>query len=412
MEVAKTQKQRKKRRRGQVIPQGGGSFKIRVPVGTDAAGRRKYHTETLYDTTPTKAEKRCTQILAQVDSGAYFEPSRMTLKAFIENEWLPQKARDGVREASSLKTYRLAANAYIIPALGHIPLADITPRDVQRLYNAMQDAGRRRATMKLAQTVVNMALKKAVTWRYLLSNPAADIAPPAATVPPRDGHAFTRDEAVAFVREASTDTDDIMCLFHLFTGVRPEELAGLGWESVAFDDGAGCGVARIERVVLRPRGGGFCFAPPKTKNGRRVVYFPAHIYRVLTAHRTRQGARALSLRGLWRDHGLVFTGPTGEPFDVQQAYGRRLRELASRAGIKARVTPYTLRYSFATLALLAGELDAAVSKQMGHARVDFTKTVYVKLLPEMQQSLSGSFERLLLETTGNPLAHTDAPGVM
>ncbi|HEX8352825.1 MAG TPA: N-terminal phage integrase SAM-like domain-containing protein, partial [Pyrinomonadaceae bacterium] len=203
-----------------------------MPVGRDAAGRRKYHTETLHDTTPTKAEKRCTQILAQVDSGAYFEPSRMTLKAFIENEWLPQKARDGVREASSLKTYRLAANAYVIPALGYLALADITPRDVQRLYNAMQDAGRRRATMKLAQTVVNMALKKAVMWRYLLSNPAAEITPPAATVPPRDGHAFTRDEAVAFVREASAGADDIMCLFHLFTGVRPEELAGLGWGSV------------------------------------------------------------------------------------------------------------------------------------------------------------------------------------
>lgn len=409
MEAAK---QRRKRRRGQVVDLGGGSFKLRVPLGRDGAGRRKYHTETLHGTTQTKAEKRCTEVLAQVDSGAYFEPSRMTLKDFIEKEWLPQKARDGVREASSLKTYRLAANAYVIPALGHLTLASITPRDVQRLYNEMQDARLRRATMKLAQTVLNMALKKAVSWQYLRSNPAAEIAPPAATVPPRDGHAFSREEAVAFVREASADPDDVAFLFHLFTGIRPEELAGLGWESVAFDEGAGCGVARIERVVLRPRGGGFVFAPPKTKNGRRLVYFPAHIHRGLAAHRARQNARALSLRGLWRDHGLVFTGPAGYPLDVQRAYSRRLRELASRAGVKARVTPYTLRYSFATLALLAGELDVAVSKQMGHARVDFTKSVYAKLLPEMQQSLSGSFERLLSETVGNQLAHLDAHGVM
>lgn len=57
-------------------------------------------------------------------------------------------------------------------------------------------------------------------------------------------------------------------------------------------------------------------------------------------------------------------------------------------------------------------LDAAVSKQTGHARVDFTKTVYVKLLPEMQHSLSGSFERLLSETAGNQLARLNATGVM
>jgi integrase len=409
MEVAK---QRQKRRRGQVVDLGSGSFKIRVPLGRDGTGRRKYHTETLHGATQTKAEKRCTELLAQVDSGAYFAPSRVNLKDFIEKEWLPQKARDGVREASSLKTYRLAANAYVIPALGHIALADITPRDVQRLYNGMQDAGRRRATMKLAQTVINLALKKAVSWHYLRTNPAAEIAPPAAKTPPREGHAFSRAEALAFVREASTEPDDVVYLFHLFTGVRPEELAGLGWASVAFDEGAGCGVARIERVVLRPRGGGFVFALPKTKNGRRLVYFPAHVYRGLVAHRARQNARALSMRGLWRDHGLVFAGTAGDPIDPQQAYSRRLRELAARAGITARVTPYTLRYSFATLALLAGELDVAVSKQMGHARVDFTKTVYAKLIPEMQQSLSGSFEKLLSETVGNQPAHLDAPGVM
>jgi len=105
--------------------------------------------------------------------------------------------------------------------------------------------------------------------------------------------AFSREEAAAFIREASLEADDIVCLFQLFTGVRPEELAGLGWESVAFDDRAGCGAAR-----------------------------------------------------------------------------------------------------------------------MGHARPDFTKAVYVKVLPEMQQSLSGSFEKLLTETVGNQVAHLDSPGVM
>lgn len=165
METAK--KKREKRRRGQVIDLGSGSFKIRVPVGRDGTGKRKYHTETMHNTTPTKAENRCIKILSDVNSGDYFKPSRVTLKEFIEKEWLPQKAREGVREASSLKTYRLAANSYVIPALGHLPLAEVSPRSVQQLYNDMQDRGLRKATMKLAQAVVRMALRKAVAWRYL-----------------------------------------------------------------------------------------------------------------------------------------------------------------------------------------------------------------------------------------------------
>lgn len=410
MEAAK--RTRAKRRRGQVIDLGGGSFKIRVPLGRDGTGRRKYHTETLHGTTPTNAGKRCTQLLAQVDSGSYFEPSRMTVKEFIEKEWLPQKERDGVRVASSMKTYAGVARRYVVPALGDIQLARVTPREVQTFYNGMRDAGLHGATMKLARALLVMVFRQAIAWRYLRGNPADGIKLPASTKQPRAGYAFTQEEALRFIRASSEEPGDLVYLFHLFTGLRPEELAGLGWGHVSFDEASGCGVAKIERVVLWPNAREFIFAPPKTKTGRRSVYFPAHIHRSLGAHAAAQAARALRLGREWREHGLVFPRPTGEPMDTQRAYSKRLREIASRAGITARVTPYCLRYSFATLALLAGELDVSVSRQMGHARTDFTKDVYVKVLPDMQQRLSGSFERLLSEATGNQLAHTDAPGVM
>ncbi|HEX3560318.1 MAG TPA: site-specific integrase [Pyrinomonadaceae bacterium] len=410
MEVAK--KERKKRRRGQVVPLGGDSFKLRVPLGRDGTGKRKYHTETLHNATPTKAEKRCTELLAEVDSGSYFEPARVSVKDFIEREWLPQKVREGVRVASSMKAYRGVASRYIIPALGHLPLARVTPRDVQRLYNSMQDAGRYDAPMKLTRNVLGMVFRQAVLWHYLKANPAEGVRLPASTKPPRSGYAFTKDEALRFIKAASEEPDDLAYLFHLFTGLRPEELAGLGWQHVRFDEARECGVASVERVVLWPNAREFVFAPPKTKKSRRPVFFPAHIYRALEAQRAAQATRSLRLGGLWRDCQLVFPRPTGEPLDVRCAYARRLRELAARAEIKQRVTPYCLRYSFATLALLAGELDVSVSRQMGHTRTDFTKDVYVKVLPEMQQRLSGLFERLLTEATGNQVAHFDAPGVM
>ncbi|MET0647492.1 MAG: site-specific integrase [Pyrinomonadaceae bacterium] len=410
MEAAK--KKREKRRRGQVIDLGAGSFTIRVPVGRDGAGRRKYHTETLHATTRTKVEKRVTQLLGEVDSGSYFEPSRTTVKDFVEKEWLPQKAREGVRVASSLKTYKGVVSCHIIPALGHLPLGRVTPRDVQGLYNAMQDARHAAATMKLTRAVVGMVFRQAVLWKYLRANPAEGIKLPASRKPPRAGYAFTQDEALRFIQAASEEPDDLVYLFHLFTGVRPEELAGLGWQHVSFDEASACGVARIERGVVWLNMREFVFGPPKTTTGRRQVFFPGHIYRALEAHGAAQAARAIRLANLWHDHGLVFPRPTGEPMDVAHAYARRLRALAGRAGITNRVTPYTLRYSFATLALLAGELDVSVSRQMGHARTDFTKSVYVKLLPEMQQRLSGNFERLLSEATGNRLAHPETGVIM
>lgn len=410
MEVAK--KERRKRRRGQVKDLGGGSFTLRVPLGRDGTGRRKYHTETLHGTTRTKAEKRVTQLLGEVDSGAYFEPSRMTVEDFIEREWLPQKVRDGVRVASSMKAYKGVISCYIIPALGRLPLACVGSRDVQRLYNSMQDAGRSAATMKLTRAVLVMVFRQAIVWHYLRTNPAEGIKLRASTRPPRTGHAFTQEEALRFIQAASEEPDDVVYLFHLFTGVRPEELAGLGWQHISFDEVSQCGVAQTERGVVCSSAREFVFGPPKTKSGRRPVYFPGHIYRALEAHRATQAARALQLGRLWHDHGLIFPRPTGEPLDVRRAYAERLRALAARAGITEHVTPYTLRYSFATLALLAGELDVSVSRQMGHARTDFTKDVYVKVLPEMQQRLAGNFERLLAEATGNKLAHSEMSVIM
>lgn len=86
--------------------------------------------------------------------------------------------------------------------------------------------------------------------------------------------------------------------------------------------------------------------------------------------------------------------------------------LPIEAGIGGRVTANTLRYSFATLGLLAGELDKTVSAQMGHARVDFTKDVYQKVLPEMTQRLSDRLERHLFSTGRTPLAHSEVAGEM
>ena len=51
--------------------------------------------------------------------------------------------------------------------------------------------------------------------------------------------------------------------------------------------------------------------------------------------------------------GLKFPSQRGTPFD-SETYRRGLRRIVEAAGIKGHVTAYTLRYSFATLALFSG----------------------------------------------------------
>ena len=49
---------------------------------------------------------------------------------------------------------------------------------------------------------------------------------------------------------------------------------------------------------------------------------------------------------------------------------------------------------------------------MGHKRVDFTKDVYAKALPEMSLRLSDRLEKHLFSQGRTPLAHSEVPGEM
>lgn len=121
-------------------------------------------------------------------------------------------------------------------------------------------------------------------------------------------------------------------------------------------------------------------------------------------------ARALG-RG-WVDNDLVFPASNGGPQDRCNLTVRRFKPLLRRAGLSEGFTLYSLRYTYATLSLLAGESDKVVSGQMGHRRVNFTKDVYVKVLPRMKQAASDRLENLLFSDGGTQAAHIEAEKTM
>lgn len=404
---------RKARRRGQVIPLGGGKFQIRVPTGRDGTGRRTYHTETLYDTTPTDAEKRVTKLLAQIDGGTFLSPSRSTVKDFFEKEWLAQKGREGLRPMT-MRAYESCVKYFILPTHGELRLCDLKPRDTQNLYNGWQDRGLRRNSMEFGKLVWRMGLRQAVAWGYLKASPAEGIKLPASRTPAFEARSLTTAEAERFISACVEEPRFAVFLFNFLTGLRPEEMAGIrraDIELVREPEGEGWrerGVARVRQVAQKITGRGWLMLPPKTRAGVRDVHFPALVYQLLTDYWALRD-RQLAALGVKTD--LAFPSEKGLPVG-RTTYAKSLRAFLERAEISGRVTPYTLRYSFATLALLAGELDKTVSEQMGHVRVNFTKEVYQKVLPEMRARLADRLESLLLTGARTELAQSEDRKVM
>jgi site-specific recombinase XerD len=82
-----------------------------------------------------------------------------------------------------------------------------------------------------------------------------------------------------------------------------------------------------------------------------------------------------ALRIYWKQYrpaSLMFPGKTPEIPYVATSIQKATREAAKKAGIKKRVTPHTLRHSYATGLLEAGVDILTISRLLGHASFQTT----------------------------------------
>jgi integrase/recombinase XerC len=172
-------------------------------------------------------------------------------------------------------------------------------------------------------------------------NPAGDIRGP--RVPRKLVSFLPLDEMDALLEQPGADVRDRAVLELLYaTGLRVSELAGLRLEDVD----------RVRRLVQTVGKGG----------KPRLVPYGA------------EAARALEAYLAWRGEtpGPLFRNARGGPLSA-----RSLRECVRRraraAGLARRVTPHTLRHSFATHLLDAGADLRLIQDLLGHARLSTTQ---------------------------------------
>jgi len=104
----------------------------------------------------------------------------------------------------------------------------------------------------------------------------------------------------------------------------------------------------------------------------------------------REGKR----RGVMFPHGWLFPGRSyTDPISSRQLH-RAVQEAAEVAGIRKRISPHTLRHSFATH-LLEQDVDIRVIQVLlGHAKID-TTAVYTKVSTRTIQAVASPLDRVV-----------------
>ena len=377
--------------RGHIIQRSKGSYSIKISLGRDlATGKYKSQWFTVKGS-KKDAEKRLSELLHQIDTGAYMKPGKTTVADYLDR-WLTDYVEPNLSPRTA-EGYAQIIHRYLIPTLGNIPLSQLRPEHLQKYYSAELTTGRCHGpgglsaqTVRHHHTALHKALQTAVEWGLVTKNPADAVKPPHAKRP--EMQIWNEDEVIRFL-EAAKDTP-YYALFYsfLFTGMRRSELLALRWQDIDFIYGQ----IYVTRSLHHLKDGSYIFTQPKSEKSRRTIALPPSAFLVLNEHRKEKEAEALLLGKTLSDNELVFCN-LGQPIRPD-TITRAWPILAAQAGVRV-IRLHDARHTHASLMLKQGIHPKIVQERLGHSTISITLDTYSHVSPGLQEAAAKSFDDML-----------------
>ncbi|MCL6443154.1 MAG: tyrosine-type recombinase/integrase [Alicyclobacillus sp.] len=358
---------------------------VRVVVGTDPNGSRKYVCQTVHGGI-RQAQKVQRELAAKRDQGQLEARSKETLNAYLDRWLITHKA--AVKARTYLNDTEML-DRYIRPHIGSAKLHKLTPLMIQEVYATLQQSGLSPSTIRRAHAVLRNALNWAVQWQAINSNPADRVRLP--KIEKKEFRPLTPEEARRFLDECAYDRYGTLFQFLLFTGCRPGEAFALRWKDIDFDNRT----VSIRQTYAKKNGQELISAPKTKKGNRTIPILNESLMAELRSMRAKKIEDNLSNGQSFDDESLVFTSTSGGPVDSRNLIQRHFKPLLERAGIPSEVRLYDLRHSTATLLLALNVHPKIVQEMLGHSDIKLTMDTYTHVLPSLQQTAAAKLADLL-----------------
>ena len=198
---------------------------------TLADGRRVQKRDTFHGPKRTALE-----YLQERQHEARHDPAPTSIEAMTFGTHLDRWTAMGASDLGpeTVRGRRSMIETHVRPALGHIPLNELTAWHFDDLYSRMQAAGKADGTIRKVHALCVASLTQARLWKLVIENVAVD----ARKVPGKPDRAVTSDdvptldEIDAMIDCSDTLGDPVMAAAFYFlvtTGTRRGEVAGLRW---------------------------------------------------------------------------------------------------------------------------------------------------------------------------------------
>lgn len=342
---------------------------FKVDVGNDPTGKRRQITRRGF-TTKKAAQAACAEIIAENEKGGVVTESKDKVKDFIL-DFLENTYRHQV----SLRTYECKmamTRTHIIPRLGHLPLAKVTPMDIQSFYNELRKT-RKPGTIQNIGVFLGIVFKQAEQWGLIKKNIIPLVKKPSARKK-SNLNVWTIEQQKSFLSHAKARKGDYyyyIYLVALATGMRQGEILGLLWSDIDFKEKS----INVQRTAIYHGKKLEVKNSPKTESSVRTIRIPDAVVSELKEYK---------LKSMPNDLNLVFPSPKTGKVLYASSLERNFGWDTDAAGLP-RIPFHNLRHTFATTLLELEENLKVVQDILGHATIKTTADTYAHVTTNMQE---------------------------
>ena len=351
--------------RGHIRKRGDRAWAVVVDIGHDPSTGKRRQKWVSAKGTKREAERKLAEVVLDLNTGTYIEPSRLTLSEFLD-QWMQDYVATSVRPGTA-EGYRTIVNR-LQRTLGHVRLTGLHAQDVQRYYKGLLDEGLSAQTVIHHHRVLRQAISQAVKWDLLSKNVMERVTPPKRVKPKLS---VLEAPEVQQLLQAARGTDyELPIHLAVHTGLRRSELCGLFWSEVNLE----AQTLTVVRTMVSVRGDPVYIGEPKLSASRRVVSFSK-----TTAYLLRDRRASLEELGWALQTQQVCTRGNRQMM-TPDALSRGHKAISESCGF-SNLRFHDLRHTHATLLLTSGAPIHVVQARLGHASIQTTVDTHGHVLP-------------------------------
>ena len=329
------------------------------------------------------AQKFLDEITGEIHSGRYVAPQKTTVKE-VGERWL-EKHTAKLRP-NTKNWYRVNFENHIVPAIGKLPIQEVTEDILQQLYDRKREDGLSPTTVSYIHRTIKMIFAYAVKHKYVAENISeeADLTFDKKEEP--EMVILTQEELIEVLRDKLPWDNSMAIPMALggLMGLRRGEVLGLLWSDINFATGRLTVAAQRTRYDQDDER-----SKLKTENSKRTLQIPDIVMEMLEyqkhiqlciADKTGYSREKVEEGFVCVNLDLNYFGRAYSPTHFNRIFARTVKDLG---------LPYMrfhdLRHSYATNLIHMQIPLTTVSKLMGHRSPDITLKIYAHAVDRLSE---------------------------